>query len=176
MGDLLNPVSTAWSAGGNLAGPIFTGGQLEANLAEKKAAWDAARLTYQQTAIIALREVADGLTDREKLAVVRVEQERSVRAFTEAVDVSMKRYSAGKASYFEVLEAQQQLFPAENTLAQVRFSQLATIVRLYKALGGGWTPPEQQPDNIARTNPKRLFQNKERRTLPPNRFPQKSGF
>lgn len=144
MGDLLNPVSTAWSAGGNLVGPIFTGGQLEANLAEKKAAWDAARLTYQQTAIIALREVADGLTDREKLALVRVEQERSVKAFAEAVDVSMKRYSAGKASYFEVLEAQQQLFPAENTLAQVRFSQLATIVRLYKALGGGWTPPEDR--------------------------------
>jgi len=144
MGDLLNPVSTAWSAGGNLVGPIFTGGRLEAQLAEKKAAWEAARLTYQQTAIIALREVADGLTDREKLELVRVEQERSVRAFSEAVEVSMKRYTAGKASYFEVLEAQQQLFPAENTLAQVRFSQLATIVRLYKALGGGWTPPEKQ--------------------------------
>jgi multidrug efflux system outer membrane protein len=144
LGDLLDPVSTAWSAGGNLVGPIFTGGQLEAQLAERKAAWEAARLTYQKTALIALREVSDGLTDHEKLELVRVEQERSVRAFSEAVEVSMKRYTAGKASYFEVLEAQQQLFPAENTLAQVRFSQLATIVRLYKALGGGWTPPDQQ--------------------------------
>jgi len=149
MGDLLDPVSTAWSAGGNLVGPIFTGGQLEAQLAERKAAWEAARLTYQKTAIVALREVADGLTDREKLELVRAEQERSVRAYIEAVDVSMKRYTAGKASYFEVLEAQQQLFPAENTLAQVRFSQLATIVRLYKALGGGWTPPEQEPTSTS---------------------------
>ncbi|MBX3389315.1 MAG: efflux transporter outer membrane subunit [Phycisphaeraceae bacterium] len=140
LGDLLDPVSTAWSAGGNLLGPLFTGGQLEAQLAQRKAEWDAARLGYQKTAIVALREVSDGLTDREKLAYVRTEQERSVRAFSESVEVAMKRYSAGKASYFEVLEAQQQLFPAENTLAQVRFSQLAAIVRLYKALGGGWNP------------------------------------
>lgn len=143
LGDLLDPVSTAWSAGGNLVGPLFTGGQLEAQLAQRKAEWDAARLNYQKAALVALREVSDGLTDREKLQFVRTEQERSVRAFSEAVEVSMKRYSAGKASYFEVLEAQQQLFPAENTLAQVRFSQLATIVRLYKALGGGWDPNEK---------------------------------
>ncbi|MBX3380755.1 MAG: efflux transporter outer membrane subunit [Phycisphaeraceae bacterium] len=143
LGDLLDPVSTAWSAGGNLLGPIFTGGQLEAQLAQRKAEWDAARLGYQKTALVALREVSDGLTDRDKLELVRAEQERSVRAFSESVEVSMKRYSAGKASYFEVLEAQQQLFPAENTLAQVRFSQLATIVRLYKALGGGWNPSEK---------------------------------
>ncbi|MGH7242139.1 MAG: efflux transporter outer membrane subunit [Phycisphaerales bacterium] len=153
LGDLLDPVSTAWSAGGNLVGPIFTGGFLEAQLAERKAAWEASRLIYQKSVIIALREVSDGLTDRVQLELVRVEQERSVRAFSEAVDVSMKRYSAGKASYFEVLEAQQQLFPAENTLAQVRLSQLSTIVRLYKALGGGWTPPEVPPTDLAQSNP-----------------------
>jgi len=46
---------------------------------------------------------------------------------------------AGKASYYEVLEAQQQLFPAENSLAQTELNQLLAIVQLYKALGGGWT-------------------------------------
>lgn len=141
LGDLINPVSTAWSAGGNLVGPIFTGGQLEAQLAQRKAEWDASRLQYQKSVLVALREVSDGLTDREKLVEVRAETEVSVSSLIESVDVSMKRFKAGKASYFEVLEAQQQLFPAENSLAQVQLNQLLAIVRLYKALGGGWEIP-----------------------------------
>jgi hypothetical protein len=48
-------------------------------------------------------------------------------------------YRYGLASYYEVLEAQQQLFPAQNTLAQIRRDRLLTHVRLYKALGGGWS-------------------------------------
>lgn len=142
LGDLINPVSTAWSAGGNLVGPIFTGGQLEAQLAQRKAEWDASRLQYQKSVLVALREVSDGLTDREKLVEVRAETEISVSSLIESVDVSMKRFKAGKASYFEVLEAQQQLFPAENSLAQVQLNQMLAIVRLYKALGGGWDMPK----------------------------------
>jgi multidrug efflux system outer membrane protein len=45
---------------------------------------------------------------------------------------------AGKASYYEVLEAQQQLFPSEINLARTRRDQLVAVVTLYKALGGGW--------------------------------------
>ena len=44
----------------------------------------------------------------------------------------------GLASYYEVLEAQQQLYPAQTTLAQIRRNRLTAYVQLYKALGGGW--------------------------------------
>ena len=54
-----------------------------------------------------------------------------------AVAVSRDRYIAGKASYYEVLEAQQQLFPAENNLAQTQLNRLTAVIQLYKALGGG---------------------------------------
>ena len=57
----------------------------------------------------------------------------------ESVRISTQRYMAGNASYFEVLEAQQLLFPAETSLARVQLSQLLVIVQLYRALGGGWT-------------------------------------
>jgi hypothetical protein len=46
----------------------------------------------------------------------------SIEAYEEAVQLSMQRYTEGKAAYFEVLEAQQQLFPAENTLAQTELN------------------------------------------------------
>ena len=48
------------------------------------------------------------------------------------------RYIAGLSNYFEVLDAQQLLFPAENALAQTRSARLANLVTLYRALGGGW--------------------------------------
>ncbi len=55
-----------------------------------------------------------------------------------AVKLSSERYVAGKASYYEVLEAQQQLFPAELNLARTQRDELLNVVALYKALGGGW--------------------------------------
>jgi len=49
----------------------------------------------------------------------------------------------------EVLQAQRQLFPAETALAQIRFERLATLVALYKALGGGWNIAEPATDETA---------------------------
>ena len=63
---------------------------------------------------------------------------RAVEAYTEAVTVSLQRYQAGKSSYFEVLEAEQQLYPAENALALTELNRRIVIVQLYQALGGGW--------------------------------------
>jgi multidrug efflux system outer membrane protein len=64
--------------------------------------------------------------------------EQAVSDYRESVQLSTQRYLAGTASYFEVLEAQQLLFPTETSLAQVEFNQLLVVVQLYQALGGGW--------------------------------------
>jgi multidrug efflux system outer membrane protein len=61
-----------------------------------------------------------------------------VSALESAVKLSTERYVAGKADYYEVLEAQQQLFPAELNLARTQRDQLLAVVSLYKTLGGGW--------------------------------------
>jgi outer membrane protein, multidrug efflux system len=66
-----------------------------------------------------------------------------VKALDRAVRVSTLRYIAGKASYYEVLEAQQQLFPAELDLARTQRDERLAVVTLYKALGGGWN--DKQP-------------------------------
>ena len=66
------------------------------------------------------------------------QQARAVDAYEEAAQVSLKRYVAGKASYYEILQNQQNLFPAETTLAQIQLNELLAIVQLYRALGGGW--------------------------------------
>jgi outer membrane protein, multidrug efflux system len=130
--------ANAWSALGTISGPLFQGGALVGQYREAKANHEEARLRYEQTALNAFREVADSLVTREKLEAIRLEQERAVKAYEQAVQLSMQRYTDGKAAYFEVLEAQQQLFPAENSLARTNLNRLLVIVQLYKALGGGW--------------------------------------
>jgi multidrug efflux system outer membrane protein len=130
--------ANAWSAAASASGPLFQGGRLIGQYRQRKAARDEARLRYQYIVLTALQDVANALNSREKLAEIRQQRAREVKALDAAVRVSTKRYLAGKASYYEVLEAQQQLFPAELNLARVERDQLLAIVQLYKALGGGW--------------------------------------
>jgi len=58
-------------------------------------------------------------------------------------------YLEARRATLEVLQAQRQLFPAENALAQIRFERLATLVALYRALGGGWNLDQPAADEIA---------------------------
>jgi multidrug efflux system outer membrane protein len=102
------------------------------------AMWQQAKLHYEAAVTGAFGEVSTQLVAYQKLADVEAQQARSVAAYREAVRLSTMRYSAGLSSYFEVLDAQEQLFPAENTLSQVRLARLTSLVQLYKALGGGW--------------------------------------
>jgi outer membrane protein, multidrug efflux system len=134
-----------WAVAGTMTGPIFQGGALVAQYRQAKAVWEEAKLAYEQTALNAFQEVSNALITRQKLVDVRAQQSRAVGAYEESVAVSLKRYVAGKASYYEVLQTQQLLFPAESTLAQTQLNQLLVIVQLYKALGGGWQESEINP-------------------------------
>ena len=88
--------------------------------------------------LTALQEVSNALIAREKYSQVSVQQARAVQAYGVAVEVSRERYVAGRAGYYEVLQEQQLLFPAENALVQAQLNQLLALVQLYRALGGGW--------------------------------------
>jgi multidrug efflux system outer membrane protein len=85
--------------------------------------------------------VADALAGRQQLAAEREEQIIAVTAYQEAVKLANERYTQGQSSYYEVLQEEQLLFPAEDTLAQIQFQQLQAEIQLYRALGGGWQGP-----------------------------------
>jgi len=63
-----------------------------------------------------------------------------VTALQSALNFADQRYQGGRASYLDVLTSQRSLFEAELDLARTRRVQLISVVQLYKALGGGWTP------------------------------------
>jgi multidrug efflux system outer membrane protein len=138
LSDFSSGKANTWAIAGAVSGPIFQGGRLVGQYDQAEAQWQEAQLHYQQTALNAFQEVSNALTSRQKLEEIRIQQVRAVAALIKAVQFSTQRYVAGLSSYFEVLEAQQQLFPAENALAQTQLNQLLVVVQLYKALGGSW--------------------------------------
>jgi multidrug efflux system outer membrane protein len=130
--------NSVWSTAASAAGPIWEGRSLRAQKRQAIAYWEETRIEYERAALAAFRDVSNALVNRQKLEEVRTRQAEAVKAYQEAVEVAIQRYTAGKSSYYEVLEAQQELFPAENALAQTELSRRLAIVQLYQALGGGW--------------------------------------
>ncbi len=138
IGNLVKDSFSVWNIAGTAAGPIFTGGRLLETYYAQEAFWDEAIARYKATIVEAFREVSDALTAQAKLVEQRAALEKEVAALQDAVQLLLLRYNTGYAYYFEVLEAEQQLYPAEDALAQTQRDQLLAVVSLYKALGGGW--------------------------------------
>ena len=136
-----------WLFGPALNGPVLQGMRLRDQKAAAVAQWEQAQTQYQAAVTGALGEVSTLLVAYQKLAEVETRQDQAVAAYQEAVRLATLRYSAGLSSYVEVLEAQQQLFPAQNSRSQTRLARLVTLVQMYKALGGGWNlqDPGWQP-------------------------------
>jgi len=144
MSALTGGTATIWAVAGMFSGPLFNAGRTRGIYRASIAQWEQVRLRYEQAVLTALREVSDALTALAKLTDAEAGQDTAVRALADAVDHATDRYRQGLASYYEVLEAQQQLYPAQITLAQIRQDRLLTYVRLYKALGGGWSLSDAQ--------------------------------
>jgi multidrug efflux system outer membrane protein len=137
-GDLFGNNSEIYQALAGVSLPLFTGGRLINQTRAARARADQARLQYEQSVLIALREASDALagvrTSRDQV----VAQQTQAEALRRALQLAELRYRTGIASYIEVLEAQRSLFDAELALSQAQLGQLSAAVQLYRALGGNW--------------------------------------
>jgi outer membrane protein, multidrug efflux system len=129
--------------GTGLAAPLFNaqilGFQQEAVEAQTKQAV----AQYQQAVLTALREVEDALVAVRTARVQSESQQQQVTALQSALKLAELRYRGGLANYLDVLVARRNLFEAELAWTSTRRLLLASVVQLYKALGGGWTPDAQ---------------------------------
>lgn len=137
LGSLLGSGHT-WTIEAGLLGPIFNAGRLRNQKRVAVAQFDEARAAYERDVTAALGEVSTDLVSTEKLAEAEGQRMKAVDADREAVRLATLRYESGFSAYFEVLDAQEQLFTAETSAAQIRRDRLVAMVDLYRALGGGW--------------------------------------
>lgn len=125
-----------------LGAPIFNAGRLDAVQQQRQARQEELLATYQGAIVNAFADVERALLAVEGSArQQRWQAEERTRA-RQAFELAERRYRAGAESWLTVLEAQRSLFQAEDAAVQVRLAQLQASVSLYKALGGGWQPPE----------------------------------
>ena len=127
-----------WDLGGTMSGPVFQGGALRAQYRASKAKFEESKAAYQQTVLTAFQEVSNALITRQKLAEENVYDGQAAVALAESVDLATQRYLNGKSGYYEVLQAQQELYPTQQQQIQTQVGELLAVVQLYKALGGCW--------------------------------------
>lgn len=128
----------AWTFTPTISLPIFNAGRLQGNLDVARARRDQAVATYEKTIQSAFRDVSDALVRRRQLALQIDTTRRLVSVQRERGRLAQLRFDNGRSAYLEVLDAQRDLFDAEQALVQLRRAELASIVALYSALGGGF--------------------------------------
>jgi multidrug efflux system outer membrane protein len=136
---LFTGASAIWSAAASATVPVFTAGRTRSQVALAAARRDEALITYQQAIRQAFREVSDSLVGYRKTREFREQQALLLGSAQDARRLADIRYQGGVTSYLEVLDADTRLFEAELGLAQAQLSELAALVEIYRALGGGWT-------------------------------------
>ena len=138
LGNLFRSPNAQWSAAVNAVQPLLDPQrslyQIDAADARKREALDG----YEQAVRTAFQEVADALVAYARYGESARELANQVEALRHAQQIALGRYRVGYASYFDVINADRDLFTAELTLNQAYTNGLLAYVQLYQALGGGW--------------------------------------
>jgi multidrug efflux system outer membrane protein len=126
-----------WSFVPSITLPIFDAGRNKANLKVAEVRSEIAVASYERTIQVAFREVADALAARATLNDEVDAQQAVQKSQSERLALAQARYQNGIANYLEVLDAERELFTAEQQLLQTKLLNLTNAIDLYRALGGG---------------------------------------
>jgi outer membrane protein, multidrug efflux system len=138
LSNLFSGPNGTWSFVPQLTQPIFTAGRLRSNVRLAEAQRDQALVAYERSIQTAFSDVSNALIAHQRTREKRLEQERLVATLEDRKRLAYVRYQGGVDTQLNALDADRDLFATELTLAQVRYSELVSVVQLYKALGGGW--------------------------------------
>jgi multidrug efflux system outer membrane protein len=138
LSKLFTGPARVWNYAGQAIGPIFSFGAVSGQVAQAEAGQQAALYNYQLSIQNAFADVANALIANQKLQEQLDAQGRLVAALKDYARLATLQYNGGYTSYTTVLQAEQSLFPAELTLANVRAQVFSSNVNIYKAMGGGW--------------------------------------
>lgn len=122
----------------NLFMPLLNSGRSAKQVAAERARTEAALGQYEKTVLTAFAEVEDGLVAVQRLREEADAAGRAAAAARRTVLLAGLRYEGGVDNYLNLLDAQRELLDAELNESSLQRQQRVAIVRLYKALGGGW--------------------------------------
>ncbi len=138
LSNLFNPSTFVWSIGGSVLQTIFSGGRISAQNDFAKAQQQELIANYRKVVFTAFSDVESALGQTQATAEQLRFVEVQTRASAEAFRISELQYREGTIDILSLLNAQQFLFNAQDSLVQVKLARLRTSLALYNALGGGW--------------------------------------
>ena len=148
LGGLFDGARTGWTFVSNLTMPIFDAGRNRGLITNAEVKRDIALAQYEKALQSAFREVADALVARSSFADQAQAQQNQTDAEAARLRLATLRYSSGVASQLDLLDAQRSLFASRQALISAQLARQQAHITLYKALGGGWTPPPEQQASV----------------------------
>lgn len=139
VSNLFVPGSRTYSFGPSITWPLFNAGAIRSNIEAQSAIEQQALIQYQSTVLNALEEVENALVAYAQEQQRRQALTESARAAEQAVKLAEDQYEAGLIDFNNVLDAQRSLLNFQDQLAASDGAVTSNLIRLYKALGGGWT-------------------------------------
>ena len=129
-------------------GNIFAGGSVRGRIDVEKARTEQLLAFYEQTILLALEEVENFVVNFARERERRGQLLRAVDATQRSVDLVRTQYMAGLSDFQNVLDSQRSLVDQQDQLAASQGDVVKNLISLYKALGGGWTVDEMQPETL----------------------------
>lgn len=144
-GDLFTARSRTDSLAAGLLAPVFHAGALRQGVEAQRAVTEQALAAYRGAVLAALEDVENALT-----AYAREQERRgslltATDAAARAAALARDQYTSGLIDFSDVLTAERNLLSFQDALAQSDGEVTSDLIRLYKALGGGWTPGPTPP-------------------------------
>jgi NodT family efflux transporter outer membrane factor (OMF) lipoprotein len=131
---------------GSLAATLFDGGRIRARIAVQDAIQERALIAWESSILTALEDVENALVayaaGRERLET----RGRAAESARSAAQLARTLFEAGAVDFQQVLDTQRTRLTAEDNLATAESDLLASVIRLYKALGGGWQTGNETQD------------------------------
>ena len=143
VSDLFSAPSALWSIGLSAAQAVFNAGATGARVDGATAAHAQAVARYRQVALSAFQNVEDQLSAAKALQAQQALRLQASNAADLVEQQALNRYTAGRASYLEVITAQTSALTARRAFVQTTADRQATAVALIQSLGGGWQAGEQ---------------------------------
>ena len=149
LSDLFSGPANIWSLGVTLDLPLFDAGRRSARVDQATAEQKQALASYVSVVRAAFTDVRDALVAAEQYALSARALQTQSDAATRSLHLARKRYEAGYSRYLEVLDAQRTANESTLALVRARQGQMAEVVKLYAALGGGWSARDVHDGAVA---------------------------
>ena len=148
LADLFGAPSALWSLGLSAAQVLFKGGAIDARVDAATAAHAQTVARYRQVVLTAFQNIEDQLSSVQALEAQQALRLQASSAADLVEQQALNRYTAGRASFLEVITAQTAALNARRAVAQTSGDRLVTAVALIQSLGGGWQATLAQGDAI----------------------------